>query len=104
MHAQHIPCAAPADCLFLQELYKDVLRLFAKLPLAAVVEGSTLILHGGLFRAPPKKQKGAAQYKNLLAMPQHIRDKLQTGSLDDLRKASKGGVDPDPDGKLSWGV
>lgn len=75
------------------------MKLFANLPLAAVVEGSTLILHGGLWRAPPEKKKGQPKYKNLEEMPQHVRDGLRTGSLQDLREAGKGGVDPDPDGK-----
>lgn len=83
--------------LLLQGLYKDMVRLFAQLPLAALVEGNTLILHGGLFRAPPEREKGKPKYKNLGALPDSYR--LRTGSLDDLRQASKGGADPDPDCK-----
>jgi hypothetical protein len=41
-----------------QTNYKHMLRLFAHLPLAALVEGKVLVLHGGLFRAPPPKAKG----------------------------------------------
>jgi hypothetical protein len=41
-----------------QNIYKNILRLFSHLPLAALVEGKVLILHGGLFRAPPPKSKG----------------------------------------------
>eukprot|EP00879_Flechtneria_rotunda_P011447 GHRR01011958.1.p1 GENE.GHRR01011958.1~~GHRR01011958.1.p1 ORF type:complete len:279 (+),score=80.14 GHRR01011958.1:225-1061(+) len=40
-------------------LFMHIRRFFAQLPLAALVEGSTLILHGGLFRAPPKKGQGS---------------------------------------------
>lgn len=36
-------------------------RFFASLPLAALIENSTLILHGGLFRAPPSKSKAGAK-------------------------------------------
>jgi hypothetical protein len=36
-------------------------RFFASLPLAALVENSTLILHGGLFRAPPAKAKAGGK-------------------------------------------
>jgi hypothetical protein len=43
----------------LQGLFTSIRRLFAHLPLAALVQSSTLILHGGLFRAPPKKGKGS---------------------------------------------
>lgn len=94
--------ARPLNCtnqclllLFPQGLYKDMVRLFAQLPLAALVEGNTLILHGGLFRTPPEREKGKPKYKNLGALPDGYQ--LRTGSLDDLRQASKGGADPDPD-------
>lgn len=36
-------------------------RFFASLPLAALVENSTLILHGGLFRAPLAKAKAGGK-------------------------------------------
>jgi hypothetical protein len=49
----------------LQELIKATRRLFALLPLGAVVGRHTLVLHGGLFRAPPaaghKGKKRAAK-------------------------------------------
>lgn len=104
MQTQHTPCCPlpklACCCPLLQKLYAAVVKLFSQLPLAALVEGSTLILHGGLFRAPPEKKRGQAKYKNLVEMPQHVRDGLQTGSLKDLKAASKGGMDPDPDGRL----
>lgn len=40
-------------CCVLQGVFTQMKRFFASLPLAALVENSTLILHGGLFRAPP---------------------------------------------------
>jgi serine/threonine-protein phosphatase 5 len=42
---------------FLQgnRLYKSCRQLFAALPLAAVVGGACLVLHGGLFRRPPSR-------------------------------------------------
>lgn len=71
-------------------LYRDVLRLFAQLPLAAVVEGNTLILHGGLFRVPPAKLERNQSLEDL---------QLPTGTLSDLRADKKGSVDPSPDSK-----
>jgi len=68
--------------------------LFAQLPLAALVESSTLIMHGGLFRTPPKTGQPV---RNLGLLPADVE--LPTGSLEDLRRAGKGGVDPDPDSK-----
>jgi serine/threonine-protein phosphatase 5 len=49
--------SVPLCCL--QGLFTCIRRLFAHLPLAALVQNSTLILHGGLFRAPPNKGKGS---------------------------------------------
>lgn len=46
-------------------LYQVVLRLFAALPLAALVEGKALVLHGGLFRTPPPPQRGKPRAKTL---------------------------------------
>ena len=60
-------------------------KLFAALPLAAVVNKQTLVLHGGLFRKQPTRSTGKAKRK---------RDELVLGSLVDLKKASKGGLDP----------
>eukprot|EP00877_Chromochloris_zofingiensis_P012227 jgi/Chrzof1/7258/Cz02g16230.t1 len=52
-----------------QALYKTFKHLFAALPLAAVIQGKTLVLHGDAT--------------------------LKVGSLEDLRNAGKGGQDPD---------
>lgn len=101
----------------LQLIFKDLVKLFAQLPLAALVESNTLILHGGLFRLPPPK------YTKLPELPKRVLSQLQTGSLDDLRNYKvkrkvtqgsgkgkrqveveewyKGGVDPEPLGESS---
>ena len=44
-----------------QQVYKMCKQVFAALPLAAVVGGAALVLHGGLFRrpAPRAAQRGA---------------------------------------------
>lgn len=103
-------------------MFKDLLQLFAQLPLAALVESNTLILHGGLFRLPPPTEPGQKpKYRNTTELPKRMLSQLQTGSLEDLRnyktkrkvdkKSSKakrqavveewykGGVDPDPQGE-----
>eukprot|EP00775_Hariotina_reticulata_P007123 gene7123-7337_t len=41
-----------------QGLFTHIKRMFATLPLAALVNDTSLILHGGLFRAPPKVVPG----------------------------------------------
>lgn len=93
-------------------VWLKTLRIFASLPLAAVVAGSVLVLHGGMFRAPKAasakaagggKQKGKKGARG----PQHSEwvepepgDRLegeQVGSLQHLRDAGKGGMDPPPD-------
>jgi diadenosine tetraphosphatase ApaH/serine/threonine PP2A family protein phosphatase len=38
-------------------LYSRCLTVFASLPLAAVIDHSVLVLHGGLFRKPIPKSK-----------------------------------------------
>jgi hypothetical protein len=86
-------------CRLLQDLYNNVIKLFAKLPLAALVEGNTLILHGGLFRAPPVDAEGEPLYATLDDVPEDVLKGLRTGSLEDLKKAQKGGEDPDPESK-----
>lgn len=91
----------------MQKLYKDIIALFANLPLAALVNDCTLILHGGLFRSlPPKKLKNADGEVELV---KHLRDlnrlapnyKWTTGDLNLLRASGKGGLDPDPDTHIS---
>lgn len=66
------------------------------LPLAALVKQNTLIMHGGLFRAPPAK----ARRTRHCAAQEPAVSTLRLGTLDDLRAASKGGVDPDPDSEF----
>lgn len=60
-------------------------RLFAVLPLSALVNKNTLVLHGGLFRKQPSRATGKNKRKI---------DECVVGNLEDLRKASKGGLDP----------
>ena len=57
-------------------------QLFKNLPLGALVNKQTLVLHGGLFRKPkiPGKRKHSETF--------------ELGSVEDLRKGSKGGLDP----------
>jgi hypothetical protein len=57
-----------------------MLRLFSHLPLAALVEGKVLILHGGLFRAPPPKVKGQPRPRCIQDIDgeQHRRRTLQS--------------------------
>jgi serine/threonine-protein phosphatase 5 len=43
----------------MQGLFTHIKRFFASLPLAALVEHKTLILHGGLFRKPPPSKTKA---------------------------------------------
>mmetsp|Transcript_19846 Transcript_19846/g.63159 ORF Transcript_19846/g.63159 Transcript_19846/m.63159 type:complete len:428 (-) Transcript_19846:237-1520(-) len=101
------------------KVYSRLLKLFSLLPLAAVVgaqgsHGNTIVLHGGLFRAPelkPKpdhaprakkggKKKGTSQSRMsppALAIETEVG--LRVGMLADLRKAAKGGLDPNGLGK-----
>ena len=60
-------------------------KLFSMLPLAAVVNKQTLVLHGGLFRKQPARSTGKNKRKI---------DECVVGDLSDLKKASKGGLDP----------
>lgn len=72
-----------------KRVFKACERLFSNLPLAAVVNQATLILHGGLFRPlPPTSRRKRAK----------LEEKRTLGNLDDLRKSSKGGADPDGEG------
>lgn len=60
-HACLCDCVAVYGYVPVQGLYTHMKRFFASLPLAALVENSTLILHGGLFRAPPAKAKAGGK-------------------------------------------
>ena len=88
-----------------RELYRACKRVFAALPLAAVVQGVTLVVHGGLFRKPPpapapgsskRKGKGKGRKRGRRAVPVELEEwPLVLGDLDDLRASGKGGADPD---------
>lgn len=70
-------------------IYSVSKKLFAVLPLAAVLQKNTLILHGGLFRAVPRRA-GRKRKK----APKTKQQSIQLGSLDFLRSCSKGGPEP----------
>ncbi|KAG2485825.1 hypothetical protein HYH03_015408 [Edaphochlamys debaryana] len=78
-------------------VYAASKKLFSVMPLAALVQNSTIIMHGGLFRRPPEPKRGAKRRKS--AHPGRGGaggcKGLVPGSLDDLRRATKGGMDPD---------
>ena len=88
-----------------RELYRACKRVFAALPLAAVVQGVTLVVHGGLFRKPPpplppggkKKGKGkGGRKRGRRGVAVELEEwPLVLGDLDDLRASGKGGADPD---------
>lgn len=65
-------------------LYKAIVKLFTCLPVAAVVNSKTLILHGGLFRCPEKRERKKKDNEDILSC----------GNLKDLARAGSGGVDP----------
>eukprot|EP00887_Chlorella_sp_A99_P002192 scaffold21.g2192.t1 len=67
-------------------------QLFAQLPLAAVVAGRVLVLHGGLPRAPPRRatRRAAAEAAQASSTAPMV------ATLEEIRAASKGGPDPDP--------
>ena len=73
-------CSAP-----LQAVFNACLKLFAALPLAAVVAQTTLVLHGGLPRAPPRR-----------ATRRSLPSEVKVASLADIAASGKGGEDPDP--------
>ena len=80
-------------------------QLFKNLPLAALVNKRTLVLHGGLFRTRrgkkrvPKKGKGKGKRKKSSSYEDDEEfvldedDDPVLGSINDLRKGSKGGLD-----------
>lgn len=82
-------------------LYKICKSLFAALPLGALVHKTTLVLHGGLFRKHTKHRQRSKGRKQQGAKRKQKGDKVkesspgfELGTLEDLRSASKGGVDP----------
>ena len=74
-------------------LYRMFLKVAQELPLAARVGAKTLVLHGGLFRAPGGGSGGGGKKK-----PKPKKNALVLGALDDLASAWKGGPDPDGEG------
>lgn len=51
----HLSATRPSAAPSLQAVFAACRNLFSHLPLAAVVAGAALVLHGGLPRAPPKR-------------------------------------------------
>ena len=83
-----------------KELYRACKKVFAALPLAAVIEGVTLVLHGGLFRKPPApRRKGKGRRRKRRTSFDEYEELYsgvpELGRVDELRKCSKGGPDPD---------
>jgi serine/threonine-protein phosphatase 5 len=89
-----------------QSVYTACKRLFAVIPLAALIQQKTLVLHGGLFRRPIQRRpapaallSAAASGKRKRTVPVHSKKQtngINLGSIDDLRgkDTSKGGQDP----------
>eukprot|EP00210_Caulerpa_lentillifera_P006344 g6060.t1 len=72
-----------------KSIYSISKKLFAVLPLAAVIQQNTLVLHGGLFRATPRRT-GRKRKK----APRIKEQSIQLGTVDFLRTCSKGGLEP----------
>jgi hypothetical protein len=81
-------------------LYTSCLSLFAVLPLAATVDRTVLVMHGGLFRQPAARTRGGTRARGArqAAAGAAAGAALCVGTLDDLRAASSGGPDPDGTG------
>ncbi|KAL4428044.1 hypothetical protein ABPG75_002133 [Micractinium tetrahymenae] len=72
-------------------VYAACKRLFSSLPLSARIGQYTLVLHGGLFRRQPQRSSGKNKRKRSIL---HGLDDVTLGGLEDLARASKGGMDP----------
>ena len=90
-------------------LLSSVAKLFSHLPISTLINGRTPVMHGGLFRGPavaPKAEKTAAQPKVNGRDDGHFDMEDWYSSCtakrrpykEDLRNASKGGLEPDDDG------
>ncbi|GAX74026.1 hypothetical protein CEUSTIGMA_g1476.t1 [Chlamydomonas eustigma] len=78
-------------------VYTACKKLFSVLPLAAVIQKKTLVLHGGLFRKPAPVRKTGHKRLRVRLVP-NCHQPLELGSLEDLRASGKGGMDPDGTG------
>lgn len=72
----------PSSDMCMQSIFAACKQLFKNLPLAALINHRTLVLHGGLYR------------KNRMSGKRKHADEFTLGSLEDLRTGSKGGLDP----------
>eukprot|EP00899_Mesostigma_viride_P022497 jgi/Mesvir1/3431/Mv11929-RA.1 len=83
-------------------LYKKLLKCFTTHPLAAVVGVSVFVSHGGLFRKPAYGRKPGTQPEQkmggLSAAFSSLSSTYELGNLADLRRAARGGTDPDGQG------
>ena len=95
-------------------LMKKFTTFFSSLPIAALIGNHTLVVHGGLWRRPSVKRKAASGRKKLNSRLKSSSDiptrensvlerkpirvyksaGLQLGTLEDLKKATKGGLNP----------
>ncbi|GLC44111.1 hypothetical protein PLESTB_000927800 [Pleodorina starrii] len=78
-----------------KDVYSASKKLFSVMPLAALIQKNTLVMHGGLFRKPPEPKRGAKRRKSVHPSRAGAVGKLEPGTLDHLRQATKGGMDPD---------
>lgn len=63
------------------------------MPLACLVEGAALVLHGGLFRKPPTaagKGGSGAKKRPRASLNSTAASVFELGSLNDLRASAKG--------------
>jgi len=82
-------------------VWRAATRAFAGLPLACVVGRATLVVHGGLWRAPPAPMPppppglgGLGGKRRRKGPARRAPGPVTLGTLDQLRAASKGGIDP----------
>lgn len=77
-----------------KKVYAACKKIFARLPLAAIVEGNTLVLHGGLFRKEPASRPAKRRKIGCRVFRRRVQAPLVLGTLEDLQGSSKGGIDP----------
>lgn len=91
-------------------LLRKFSTFFSSLPVAAVIGGKTLVVHGGLWRRPNPERKSGKRKKKAQTrcqekevdsngtakpdVPIFKSASFQLGTLEDLRKATKGGQNP----------
>eukprot|EP00898_Chlorokybus_atmophyticus_P008303 jgi/Chlat1/8474/Chrsp80S07871 len=80
-------------------LFRKFLKCFASHPLAAVIAKTVFVAHGGLFRKPlpHQKKKGRLRRKRTTYADSSLGP-LAVGTIAELRRAGKGGLDPTGEG------